>query len=45
MVEQFKNKILQGDTMELIKLIPDNSIDVVLTDPPYFWINWIQIGI
>ena len=36
MVEQFKNKILQGDTMELIKLIPDNSIDVVLTDPPYF---------
>ena len=24
-----------GDALDLIKLIPDNSVDVVLTDPPY----------
>ncbi len=33
--EDFINKIIQGDCLELIKLIPDNSIDVVFTDPPY----------
>ena len=29
------NNIYQGDCLELIKDIPDNSIDLVLTDPPY----------
>ena len=29
------NKIHQGDCLELMKEIPDNSIDMVLTDPPY----------
>ena len=29
------NKIICGDCLELIKLIPNNSIDVVFTDPPY----------
>lgn len=33
--EDFVNKIIQGDCLELIKLIPDNSIDAILTDPPY----------
>ena len=33
--EDFINKIVCGDCLELIKLIPDNSIDAVLTDPPY----------
>lgn len=33
--EDFINKIILGDALNLIKLIPDNSIDVVLTDPPY----------
>ena len=27
--------LLHGDCLELIKDIPDNSIDMVLTDPPY----------
>jgi DNA modification methylase len=27
--------LLQGDCLELMKDIPDNSIDCVLTDPPY----------
>lgn len=33
--EDFVNKIILGDALNLIKLIPDNSIDAVLTDPPY----------
>lgn len=33
--EDFVNKVIFGDCMELIKLIPNNSIDVVFTDPPY----------
>jgi len=33
--EDFINKIICGDCLELIKLIPDNCIDVVITDPPY----------
>jgi site-specific DNA-methyltransferase (adenine-specific) len=27
--------LLHGDCLELMKEIPDNSIDMVLTDPPY----------
>ena len=33
--EDFINKIIWGDALNLIRFIPDNSIDVVLTDPPY----------
>ena len=29
------NKIIEGDCLEKIKDIPDNSIDLVLTSPPY----------
>lgn len=28
-------KLLQGDCLELIKKIPDKSIDLIATDPPY----------
>lgn len=34
--EKFLNKITLGDSMELLSEIEENSIDVVLTDPPYF---------
>src|SRR3990167_10379515 len=30
------NRILQGDVSERIKEIPNNSIDCVITSPPYF---------
>ena len=33
---QLINKIIQGDALEVMKIIEHNSIDVVLTDPPYF---------
>jgi len=28
-------KVICGDCFEVMKQIPDNSIDLVLTDPPY----------
>ena len=28
-------KLLQGDCLELMKGIPDESVDMILTDPPY----------
>lgn len=32
----FLNKITRGDALEIMPKIEDNSIDLVLTDPPYF---------
>lgn len=34
-MEQFINKITLGDSRELIKQIPDESVDAVISDPPY----------
>ena len=34
-IEEFKNKVICGDCLEVMKCIPDKSIDLVLTDPPY----------
>jgi len=36
MNEKFLNKIILGDAKEVLIKIEDNSIDLVLTDPPYF---------
>jgi len=33
---KFINNIICADTLELLPKIESNSIDVVLTDPPYF---------
>lgn len=33
--EEMINKIILGDCMDYLKNIPDKSIDLVLTDPPY----------
>ena len=32
---QKKNQILQGNSLDIIKKIPDKSIDLVFADPPY----------
>jgi len=34
-MEQFTNKVIQGDCLEVMKGIPDKSIDMILTSPPY----------
>lgn len=35
MIEQFENKIINADCLEILKKLPDKCIDLVLTDPPY----------
>ncbi len=34
-MKKYLNKIICGDCLEVMKDIPDNSVDLVLTDPPY----------
>lgn len=34
-MEQYLNKVIQGDCLEVMKGIPDKSVDMVLTSPPY----------
>lgn len=34
-LEQYKNKVIQGDCLEVMKSIPDKSIDMILADLPY----------
>jgi site-specific DNA-methyltransferase (adenine-specific) len=33
---EYRNQIVTGDARELAKRIPDESIDLMVTDPPYF---------
>lgn len=35
-LENIKNTILKGDTIQNLKKIPTNSIDLIFADPPYF---------
>nr|BAV59367.1 modification methylase [Candidatus Endomicrobium sp. MdMp-027] len=32
----FLNKIIQGDSLDVLKNIPDETVDLVITSPPYF---------
>jgi len=34
-IDEMLNKVICGDCLEVMKDIPDKSIDLVLTDPPY----------
>ena len=34
-MDKFLNKIILGDSLEVLRQIPDNSVDAVITDPPY----------
>jgi len=34
--KDYINKIICGDCLEVMKGIPDESVDLVVTDPPYF---------
>lgn len=34
-MEKYLNKIINADCLEILKEIPDKSIDFVITDPPY----------
>lgn len=34
-ITDFVNKVIQGDCLEIMKLIPDKSVDMILCDLPY----------
>ena len=34
-MDSFINKIFQGDCVDVMKAIPDESIDFAITSPPY----------
>jgi len=35
-IDQYRNKILQGDCLAVLKTLPSNSIQMCVTSPPYF---------
>ena len=35
-MQKFINKIIHGDCIEEMKSIPDNSVDLIFADPPYY---------
>ncbi|MDE6885814.1 MAG: site-specific DNA-methyltransferase [Helicobacteraceae bacterium] len=35
-IDKLIDRILQGDSLKLLKQIPDSSIDLIFADPPYF---------
>lgn len=35
MSNEYRNKVIQGNNLEVLKQIPDNTFDSVVTDPPY----------
>ena len=35
-IKEFLNKILLGDCLHLLRLLPDNSVDCITTSPPYW---------
>jgi DNA modification methylase len=34
-IKNFTNKIHLGDCLDTMKKMPDNSLDAIVTDPPY----------
>ena len=35
-MKDYLNKIIQGDCLEVLKTLPNESIDMVMTSPPYW---------
>jgi len=35
-MKEFKNKIIHGNAIEVLKTLPENSVDCCITSPPYF---------
>lgn len=34
-IKKYIGRIIQGDCLEVLKEIPENSVDLLVTDPPY----------
>jgi site-specific DNA-methyltransferase (adenine-specific) len=35
MIDEFLNKVIQGDCLEVLKTLPEDSVDLIITSPPY----------
>lgn len=35
-MKEYENQIIQGDSLEVLKTLPDNSINSCITSPPYY---------
>ena len=44
-MENFLNKIINGNSLEVLKTIPDNSIDCCITSPPYWGLRSYMPGV
>jgi DNA modification methylase len=42
-IEEIKNKIICGDALEVLKKIPDESVDCIITSPPYWGLRDYQV--
>lgn len=43
MIEKYINQVICGDAVDILKQFPDNSIDLILTDPPFMISQEIKI--
>ena len=44
MINDLRNTIICGDCLEVLRTLPDKCVDLVLTDPPYEFINKNPVG-
>ena len=41
-IEEMLNKVIQGDCLEKLKELEDNSVDSIVTDPPYHLVSIVK---
>jgi DNA modification methylase len=39
-IDEFRNKIICGNTLDVLRQIPSDSIDCIITSPPYWGLRW-----
>ncbi len=41
--EDFVNKVICGDALTILKKMPDECVDMVITSPPYYGLRNYQV--
>ena len=44
-IEKFTNKIIQGDILDILKQMPSDFVDCIITSPPYWGLKIDNITI
>ena len=44
-MDQFRNKVLQGDCLEVLKTLPDGIVNCCITSPPYYGLRDYGTGV